>query len=206
MRVGILGIAHESNTFLERPTTLESFRNDRVLVGESIRQEFAAAYHEVGGFFEALSDEKIDAAPIFLAKATPSGVITAEAVDALVRMMMDELRKTPNLDGLLVSPHGAAVAKNHRDFDGYWLTRVREAVGPDLPIICTLDLHANVSPAMVAACNATIAYRTNPHLDQPRSRHRCCSANGAHAARRGTAGAGGRVSANRDQHRATAHG
>jgi microcystin degradation protein MlrC len=39
-------------------------------------------------------------------------------------------------------------------------------VGPDLPIIGTLDPHANLSPKMVAATNALIAYRTNPHLDQ----------------------------------------
>src|SRR5437764_850599 len=104
MRVGIIGLAHESNTFLERPTTLESFRSDRILIGEAIRKEFSAAHHEIGGFFEALSDEKIDAVPLFAAKATPSGVITADAADSLVAMLMDELRKTPNLDGLLVSP------------------------------------------------------------------------------------------------------
>jgi microcystin degradation protein MlrC len=166
MRVGILALQHESNTFLERPTTLESFRADRILIGEAIRKEFTAAHHEVGGFFEALPDEQIDTVPLFFAKATPSGVITADAADALVGMLLEELGKTPSLDGILVSPHGAAVAEDHRDFDGYWLTKVRETVGRDIPIICTLDLHANVSPAMVAACNATIAYRTNPHLDQ----------------------------------------
>jgi microcystin degradation protein MlrC len=39
-------------------------------------------------------------------------------------------------------------------------------VGPNVPIVCTLDLHANVSQRMIDACDATIAYRTNPHLDQ----------------------------------------
>ncbi|MCZ2343597.1 MAG: M81 family metallopeptidase, partial [Bacteroidales bacterium] len=66
----------------------------------------------------------------------------------------------------LVAPHGATVAENAPDADGAWLTAVRERVGSGYPIIGTLDLHTNLSPQMVAACDALIAYRTNPHLDQ----------------------------------------
>src|SRR5260370_34629593 len=70
------------------------------------------------------------------------------------------------LDGLLVAPHGATVSEGIADVDGCWLEMLRGRVGPKVPIIGTLDLHANLSPRMVAACNALIAYRTNPHLDQ----------------------------------------
>src|SRR5260370_30180728 len=70
------------------------------------------------------------------------------------------------LDGLLVAPHGATVSEGIADVDGCWLEMLRGRVGPNVPIIGTLDLHANLSPRMVAACNALIAYRTNPHLDQ----------------------------------------
>jgi microcystin degradation protein MlrC len=52
------------------------------------------------------------------------------------------------------------------DVDGHWLTELRRRVGADVPIVCTLDPHANLSPAMVSACDAIAAYRTNPHLDQ----------------------------------------
>src|SRR6185436_5309873 len=45
---------------------------------------------------------------------------------------------------------------------------LRNRFGRKFPIIGTLDLHANVSPKMVAACDALTAYRTNPHLDQRR--------------------------------------
>ncbi|MBA3686751.1 MAG: M81 family metallopeptidase, partial [Planctomycetes bacterium] len=37
---------------------------------------------------------------------------------------------------------------------------------PDLPIVMVMDPHGNLSPRMVAATDAAIAYRTNPHLDQ----------------------------------------
>jgi microcystin degradation protein MlrC len=70
------------------------------------------------------------------------------------------------LDGVLVAPHGATVSEPWPDFDGHWLGELRRRLGPDKPIIGTLDPHANLSPAMVHACDALIAYRTNPHLDQ----------------------------------------
>ena len=44
--------------------------------------------------------------------------------------------------------------------------RLREVVGPEIPIVMTLDLHANISPLMISQTNATVCYASNPHLDQ----------------------------------------
>jgi len=84
----------------------------------------------------------------------------------LLEEMLAELCSAGQLDGLLVAPHGATVSQPHPDADGAWLSMVREAVGPDCPIIGTIDPHANLSRKMVSACDALIAYRTNPHIDQ----------------------------------------
>jgi microcystin degradation protein MlrC len=81
-------------------------------------------------------------------------------------MLVDQLHQAGALDGLLLAPHGATVSEAHPDADGYWLQRVRWEVGPDIPLIATCDPHANLSPKMVGACDAILAYRTNPHLDQ----------------------------------------
>jgi microcystin degradation protein MlrC len=80
--------------------------------------------------------------------------------------MLELLTHAQPLDGLLVAPHGATVSTSHPDADGYWLSAVRHQVGPDVPILGTLDAHANLSPAMIQACDGLVAYRTNPHLDQ----------------------------------------
>jgi len=89
-----------------------------------------------------------------------------EAYRALLEMMLRELERAGTLDGLLVAPHGAGVCESEPDMDGHWLATLRQRIGPAVPMISTLDLHANVSPRMIASCDATIAYRTNPHLDQ----------------------------------------
>ena len=168
-RVGIVALQHESNTFLARRTALADFEGHLLLTGEAVREQLAQSHHEVGGFFGGLDRAGIEAVPIFAARAMPYGTIEAGTAEALVAQMLDALdaldRAGP-LDGLLVAPHGAAVAEGEPDFDGHWLTRLRERSGAAFPIVGTLDLHANVSPRMVAACDALIAYRTNPHLDQ----------------------------------------
>jgi microcystin degradation protein MlrC len=166
MRVGIIAFLQESNTFLAGKTTLAHFERDLLCEEEGVRKHFAGSHHEVGGFFAGLEAEGIEAVPVFAARALPYGMVEAGAFDELLRRMLAALDRAGPLDGLLVAPHGATVAESAPDADGEWLSRVRERVGPDVPIIGTLDLHANVSPAMVRAVNALIAYRTNPHLDQ----------------------------------------
>jgi len=165
-RVGIIALLHESNTFLTGKTTLAHFEQDILCEGEEVRRRLANAHHEVGGFFAGLDAAGLEAVPIFAARALPYGVIEAATFDELLRRMVAALNRAGPLDGLLVAPHGATVAEGAPDADGRWLTLVRECVGPDVPIIGTLDLHANLTPQMVAACDALIAYRTNPHLDQ----------------------------------------
>jgi microcystin degradation protein MlrC len=172
MNVGILALMHESNTFLRTATGLDQFVEDVLLSGEAVRKQFLGSHHELGGFFAGLAEQPaaakltFHAVPLFAARALPAGPIDAEAFDTIVDQLLESVRMAPPLDGLLVAVHGAAVSQHHLDADGYWLSRLRQLVGPTIPIIATLDAHANLSKPMVDACDALIAYRTNPHLDQ----------------------------------------
>jgi len=166
LRVGVVALQHESNTFIERKTTFADFEGHLLLEGEAVRERLADSHHEVGGFFGGLAAAGVEAVPIFAARALPYGTIAEDAASTLVERLFRAIDGALPFDGLLVAPHGAAVSERERDFDGFWLTSLRGRFGPSFPMIGTLDLHANVSPQMVAACDALVAYRTNPHLDQ----------------------------------------
>src|SRR5688572_2843129 len=166
MRVGIIALQHESNTFLPGKTTLDDFRRGTLARGGDVVRHFGDAHHEVGGFLQGLNEAGIEPLPLLAARATPGAPVTSDAYHVLLEMMTAALDAAGTLDGLLVAPHGAAVCESERDMDGHWLSVLRERFRDRIPIISTLDPHANLSPRMVASCDATIAYRTNPHLDQ----------------------------------------
>jgi microcystin degradation protein MlrC len=165
-RVALVGIYHESNTFVREPTTLINFRKGRYLKGDDIRNEYKDAHHEIGGMIEVMDSEGIEIIPVMYAEATPGGAITAETYEALLQDMMQEIDKILPVDALLVVPHGAGVSEAYSDMDGHWLKLLRDKVGAEIPIVGTLDLHANVSRLMVSATDALVSYWQNPHIDQ----------------------------------------
>jgi microcystin degradation protein MlrC len=166
MRIGIIALLQESNTFIAQRTRLAHYEEELLVTGEAMRERLTGTHHEVGGMLHALEGEQAEAVPIFAARALPFGIVEKPAIETLMRMMLSALEAAGPIDGLLVAPHGATVSEPWPDVDGYWLGEMRQRLGPDKPIVGTLDPHGNLSPAMVAACDALIAYRTNPHLDQ----------------------------------------
>jgi microcystin degradation protein MlrC len=165
MRIGILGLIHESNTFFEGKTSYTDFKHHQMLWGNDVRVVYTKAFHEIGGFLGGLEKEGLESIPLYVATQTPSGIITTEALEKLWQDIETSLSNVGHLDALLIAAHGAAVSESQRDMDGWWLTKVREKVG-SIPIVCTLDPHANASQQMIKAVDATIVYRTNPHTDQ----------------------------------------
>lgn len=166
MRVALLGIVHESNTFVDSKTGLEQFRKGHWLFGQDIVDEYKHAFHEVGGMIEAIEAAGIELVPVMYAEATPGGKVTKEAFEHLMNEMFNALKKILPVDGILVVPHGAGVCEAYDDMDGHWLERLRKLVGNEIPIIGTIDPHSNLSNAMIKSTNALVAYKTNPHVDQ----------------------------------------
>lgn len=165
-RVGIIAFNHESNTFIPETTALCDFEGFALARGEEVRTRFRDAPHEVSGFFDALEDHGIEAVPILFAAAAPWGRVRDEVLLQLWEEIAAALDRVRPLDGVLVAPHGAGVSESRDDLDGWWLQKLREKVGPAVPIVGTIDPHANLTPLMVRSCEALVAYRENPHLDQ----------------------------------------
>ena len=83
----------------------------------------------------------------------------------VVQQLDQRLRAALPVDGVFLSLHGGAIGEKEGDPEGVILERVRSIVGKEVPIVATLDLHANVSDRMVRNCDVLVAYRTNPHMD-----------------------------------------
>ena len=161
--IAIGGIMHESNTFSDTPTDYAAFSHT---FANNIIKVWGEAHHEVGGFIQGATDYNYTIYPTMMASATPAGRVTDDAFDRLTDMLIQHLKSVPNCEGVLLALHGAMVAESYPDGDGEVLRRLRDALGRDLPIVVTLDQHANVSEQMVAESTALVIYKTTPHIDQ----------------------------------------
>lgn len=166
IRIATAGFMHESNTFSSQLASLDLWQQSGILEGEAIRAEYADSQSTLAGFLAlAQEDPEVQVVPLVFSRLTPMGAMTAEAIETLMQRVLDAIREGGPWDGILLPQHGAAVSVPFPDADGELLQRVRALVGPKVPIGMALDMHANVSPAMVTPADVVTVYQTNPHVD-----------------------------------------
>jgi len=165
MRIAALGIFHETNTFQSVKTDYDSFANFEFLRGSEIADRHANSKFTLGGYFQAAQKFEFDLVPLLFAFTGPTGTVTKDAFDRISEEMIDLLKKNGPWDGVLLAQHGGGVTEEYPDMDGEVSRRVREIVGPDTPVVMTLDLHCNITQNQVGNTDAIVAFRTNPHLD-----------------------------------------
>ncbi|MGH2533059.1 MAG: M81 family metallopeptidase [Thermomicrobiales bacterium] len=164
LRIAVAGISHETNTFAPRPTDLEEFINNRLLRGEEMYEE-REANTVIGGAVAAIADTPgLELVPLVSGGAIPGGIVTARAVEAIEGEFVAMLAEQ-RPDAVVLALHGAMVTERAEDGEAATLRRVRDAVGPEAPVVAVLDLHANVSQAMVDFANVLLPYDTYPHVD-----------------------------------------
>ncbi len=169
MRIAVGGFQHETNTFAPQQATLADFEAPDawpgLVRGAAMLDAVRGINLPAAGFIaEALSAGHA-VLPLTWCSATPSAHVTRDAFEHISALLLDDLRSNHAIDAVYLDLHGAMVAEHIDDADGELLRRVRDAVGPQTPIVASLDFHANVSPLMVQSASALVAFRTYPHLD-----------------------------------------
>ncbi|MFL4469643.1 M81 family metallopeptidase [Tateyamaria armeniaca] len=169
-RVALLGAVLESNRFAP-PAQKSDFTSLTWLAGADLMDEARSATPKLATEFAAFV-RAMDATghwtpvPCLLAASHPAGPVREAVIDEIVATCEEMLRAAGPVDAVYICNHGAMVAEHDHDPDGLLMARVRDVVGKGVPIIATLDLHANISQRMVDACDLIVGYRTNPHVDQ----------------------------------------
>lgn len=149
---------HETNTFSVRPTTQASFESGGGLwlTGPDIVAGVEGTNTETAGFLDVATTEGWEVACTIHGEAPPGGVVTDACFETYMAAILAPL-KAGRCDGVLLALHGAMVTNTFDDAEGELLRRVRLEVGPRVPVVVTLDLHANVSSAMVKHADALIS-------------------------------------------------
>ena len=161
-RIAIASLIQESNTFSPVPTTYSDL--DPVF-GGAAQSRHEGKQTEMGGFVSVLRETGASIVPVSAAWSVTAGRVIRQDLDRLVARMVAELERALPVDGALLALHGAQTAEGLDDVEGHVLSVWRAALGPSVPLIATLDLHANVTRQMVEAASAIVGYRTYPHID-----------------------------------------
>jgi microcystin degradation protein MlrC len=168
-RIAVGGFLHETNTFAPTKATFESFVHGggwpAMARGADVLKVMRNINVGLAGFAGAAEENCWELVPTISCGASPSAHVTEDAFERIVKVMIDGIREAGPLDAVYLDLHGAMVTEHFDDGEGEILRRVREVIGKDLPLVVSLDLHANVTPAMVEHADALIAYRTYPHVD-----------------------------------------
>lgn len=158
---------HESNTYSNHISDFAWFQKRCWKIGDEVLERFRGVRTEFGGFMDAFSEYRnMELVPILAAEATPSGPVSAEVARKVQEKICKVLSEAPQVDGILLSLHGAMVTESSEDGEGDLVEAIRGVVGPDVPIYATLDLHANVTEKMVKYIDIMIPYDCYPHTDK----------------------------------------
>ena len=164
----VAGFHHETNTFAPSPADWAAFMAGAgyppYARGEAMLRQMAPTSQAMGGFLKEAQEHGWRFKPSVWAGAMPSNRVTAEAFERICAEITEDLR-AGGFDAVYLDLHGAAVAENADDAEGELLTRIRAIVGPKMPIVTSLDLHANVTTRMLELATAMTAFRTYPHVD-----------------------------------------
>lgn len=168
-RIAIGGFQHETNTFAPSPADYAAFEAGGgwpgVKYGEPIFSALEGANIPAQGAVQALRAAGHSLVGTAWGAASPSARVTRDAFERILGEMVSRLQAALPVDGVYLDLHGAMVSEAFDDGEGEILRRVREAIGPRVPLVASLDLHGNVTRAMVAHADALVGYRTYPHID-----------------------------------------
>jgi microcystin degradation protein MlrC len=168
-RIAVGGFLHETNTFAPTKATYGDFVHGggwpSMALGAGVLKTMRSINVGLAGFVAQAENNGWELVPTISCAASPSAHVTEDAYERIAKVMIDGVAAAGRIDAVYLDLHGAMVTEHLDDGEGEILARVRNVIGKDLPLVASLDLHANVTPEMLEQADALIAYRTYPHVD-----------------------------------------
>ena len=168
-RIAIGGFSHETNCFVPMHTDYEYFAQGGefppLARREQVIERSRGATFGMSGFLDTI-DPSHELVPLIWGQGGAGGYITDDCFERIVGELVGMLSQAMPVDAVYLDLHGAMCSLTYEDAEGEVLRRVRACVGPDIPVVVSLDYHANVSAATAALTDGMAIYLTYPHIDR----------------------------------------
>jgi microcystin degradation protein MlrC len=169
IRIAVLTFVHETVTFLRSDTTIDDYTYPgSPAAGEALLTSQPRSY--IGGFvqvareFDGVELVGIES-PLGSKRGTGSGWLTHDTYATFVGRMIDGLRTQGPFDGVYLALHGAMAVRGVARPEADLARRVREVVGPAVPIAATFDPHGNEDAEFLRHADLAFTVKYYPHYD-----------------------------------------
>jgi len=165
VRIAIAQVLQETNTFSPVAGTIEDFTQNGLYYEMDFLDMVKSTKGAISGFINVVEENKINIEffPILRAWGHANGRIEVKVLEFFEDKLVEGLKKALPIDGMFFALHGAACAEGIDDVEGYLLSTVREIIGYDIPIVCSLDHHANITKKMLELADLVVGDETQPH-------------------------------------------
>jgi microcystin degradation protein MlrC len=164
MRIAVGGFSLCVNSFATQQVDLARCQRS-MQSGDAMLAAHQGSRSAIGGFLAGAAQYGFELVPLHFIRPGLGGLVTVDAFNWVKEQFRTKLRAIDQVDGLFLHMHGGGAGEATDDCEGDLLASVRETVGEALPILVTLDGHANVTPLMVRHASMLIGVKTNPHYD-----------------------------------------
>ena len=176
MKIGLAAFGHETITFWPGITDLAAF--ERIAHhGQDVIDKNRGVNSCIGGFIDVLESQGIEMIPICDAMGGATATVADEVYDFYVGEMTRGFAAVAGeLDGILLAMHGAMATESRQDPETDAVQEIRQAVGSDIPIMVTFDLHGNKDASILKQASAVFGYHSSPHVDMEQTGRRAAQA------------------------------
>lgn len=165
MRIYVGGISNETNTFSPTLMDVAQFKKGFWLIGKDIEQVKTTTKETRGTYDYLESQADVEIVPGFVAHGVTAGPVKEEDYRLMQDLLLNTLREAMPVDGVVLNMHGAMQSEARFDCEGDTFVKVREIVGPDVPITSSFDLHACITEQMMSVLDGLACFQTYPHTD-----------------------------------------
>ena len=165
MKIFIAQLATETNTFCTFPTGRGGFEQYGIFHGDASTRDPEQSGAILKMMRDMMEKDGHQVVESLCAFAQPAGRTVRAVHEALRDEIIADLRAALPVDAIQLMLHGAMVAEGCDDCEGDLLARLREVVGPDVPIGVELDLHCHFTELMRTSADLIICFKEYPHVD-----------------------------------------
>jgi len=168
LRIAVAKFQHETCTFCPGgDTEIEDW--DRVRLPFDDEELFESGNYVSGFAARAREYGNVELVPL----RSPQGVFggssrswnSEETFEHFAGMIIEDLRAAMPVDGVYLALHGAMAVRNVPRPEAELARRVREVVGPDVPIAGSFDLHGNEDEEFLRWADFSFVTKRYPHYD-----------------------------------------